>query len=108
MNARHIRTYETSFIYFKDGSYHVAYSEYDEDDDHIYFKTKGFKSLRLAKVFAKLKNKKYRGDAKFIVAQMIIDEDRRKMFYDHNKRVTREIVKNLWLFTFEFFKHTGL
>lgn len=108
MEARHIRTYETSFIYFKDGSYHVAYSEYDEDDDHIYFKTKSFKSLRLAKVFAKLKNKKYRGDAKFIVAQMIIDEDRRKMFYDHYRNVTREIVKIYDGLPSNFFKHTGL
>ena len=93
MEARHIKTYETSFICFKNNSYHVAYSEYDEDDDHIYFNTKSFKNLRLAKVFAKLKNKKYKGDMKSIIAQMIIDEKRRKMFYDHHKNVTRSVTK---------------
>lgn len=84
-----IKSYDNNSLVFKDGkNIIVKYTEIGTDES-VNFKLKNFYSLRVAKVFAKLKNKKYNRESSVLYEQMLYDETKRKYSEYFVKKILR-------------------
>lgn len=89
-----IKSYDNNALVFKDGkNIIVKYTEIGTDES-VNFKSKNFYSLRVAKVFAKLKNKKYLQDFHVRLEEVFSNEEKRKQYMKYYEYVTKKILRD--------------
>lgn len=90
---KEIKTYDNNALVLKDGkNIIVKYVEFEGESEN--FKSKNFRSLRVSKVFAKLKNKKYLQDFHVRLEEVFSNEEKRKQYLKHYEYITKKILRN--------------
>lgn len=88
-----LKCYDNNSLVLKDGkNIVVKYAEIEGESEN--FKSKNFRSLRVAKVFAKLKNKKYLQDFHVRLEEVFSDETKRKQYMKYYEYVTKKILRD--------------
>lgn len=88
-----IKSYDNNALVLKDDkNIIVKYTEFEGESEN--FKSKNFRSLRVAKTFAKLKNKKYLQDFHVRLEEVFSNEEKRKQYLKHYEYITKTILRN--------------
>lgn len=88
-----IKCYDNNSLVLKDGkNIVVKYIEIEGESEN--FKSKNFRSLRVAKEFAKLKNKKYLQDFHVRLEEVFSDETKREQYKKYYEYVMKKILRN--------------